>query len=191
MKVTVGSNKKIIFDKAPGDNVLSIALTGSEEESLPGRILNDITGNGIATCLFSNTLPKPFVVTSERTGISLFYKELDINKNAIIEHLTENSRVDPLAILESMRSRYARPIQDNIDIVRDYENISKRKSFLRNDKSVQKSLTSLLGGSFKSVGNQIFYQPRKERNRDKVAVPVYLASSATKSLFLIDLYSIH
>jgi predicted ATPase len=32
------------------------------------------------------------------------------------------------------------------------------------------------------------YMPRKERGRDKVAVPVYVASSSIKSLFLIDLY---
>ena len=85
----------------------------------------------IAECLFSGTLPKPFVVTSERTGIALFYKELDLTKNAILEHLTESDKPDPIELLNSMRSRYARPIQDNIDAVRDYESLIKRKNFIR------------------------------------------------------------
>jgi len=34
----------------------------------------------------------------------------------------------------------------------------------------------------------VMYMPKKERGRDKVAVPVYVASSSIKSLFLIDLY---
>lgn len=91
-----------------------------------------------------------------------------------------------------MRSRYAHPIQDNIDIIRDYDNLCKMKSFIREDKTTYKpvldALYELLGGSFKAVDKQVIYQPRKERNRDKIAVPVYIASSSIKSLFLIDLY---
>ena len=45
--------------------------------------------------------------TSERTGIALFYKELDISKNAIIEHITSGDKVNPIDLLNSMRSRYA------------------------------------------------------------------------------------
>lgn len=49
-------------------------------------------------------------------------------------------------------------------------------------------MQDLLGGSFKSIDKQVVYQPKKVRNRDKVSVPVYIASSSIKSLFLIDLY---
>ncbi len=187
-----GRSEKLIFDKAPGEHVLSIALQVEDDNKLPIRILNDVVSDAIANCLFSSTLPKPFVVTSERTGIALFYKELDVSKNAIIEHLTESDEVDPITILNSMRSRYARPIQDNITVIRDYENLSKRKSFIRSNKEEYKHilevLQDLLGGSFKSVDKQVFYQPKKERNREKVSIPVYIASSSIKSLFLIDLY---
>ncbi len=68
-------------------------------------------------------------MTSERTGIALFYKELDISKNAIIEHITSADKVNPIDLINSMRSRYAQPIHDNINVVREYENLCKRKSF--------------------------------------------------------------
>lgn len=190
--VRFGRSEALIFDKAPDDNMLSVALQVSGERNLPTRILNDVVSDAIADCLFASSLPKPFVVTSERTGISLFYKELDVSKNAIIEHLTESNELNPITILNSMRSRYARPIQDNITVIRDYENISKRKSFLRSNKGNYKpvldALQDLLGGSFKSVDKQVVYQPKKERGREKVSVPVYVASSSIKSLFLIDMY---
>lgn len=187
-----GRSETLIFDKAPNESVFSIALKVSGKNRLPIRILNDVVSDMIAECIFSTNLPKPFVVTSERTGISLFYKELDLSKNAIIENLTESDKIDPITILNSMRSRYAKPIQDNISTIRDYENISKRKSFLRqnrNDfKDVFDALQDLLGGTFKAVDKQVVYMPKKERNRDKVSLPVYISSSSIKSLFLIDLY---
>ncbi len=187
-----GQSETLLFDKAPNETILSIALQVTGKSKLPSRILDDVVGRAIAECLFAGTLPRPFVVTSERTGIALFYKELDISKNAILTHLSESDKPDPIALLNSMRSRYAHPIQDNIDVVRDYESLSKRKSFIRENKKefkpVLDALCDLLGGSFKSVEKQVLYHPKKERNRNKVIVPVYIASSSIKSLFLIDLY---
>lgn len=188
-----GNSRSLIFDKPPSESCLSIVLetTDVKVSKLPKRILSQIISDAIADCLLESALVKPFVVTSERTGIALFYKELDVNKNRIIEHLTESDDLDPFLLLESMRSRYAKPIQDNINVIRDYENINKQKSFIKKDKKykyVTDALQDLLGGSFKSIDKQVVYQPKKVRNRDKVSVPVYIASSSIKSLFLIDLY---
>lgn len=190
--VKFGQSETLIFDKSPNETTLSIAIQVSGKSKLPNRILDDVVSNVLSDCLFSSTLPKPFAVTSERTGIALFYKELDISKNAIIEHLTDSDRPDPIALLNSMRSRYARPIQDNIDTIRDYDNLSKLKCFIRDEKQDYKyvldAMQDLLGGIFKSVDKQVLYQPKKERSRNKVSIPVYIASSSIKSLFLIDLY---
>ena len=187
-----GQTEVLLFDKAPNESLLSVALQVTEKSKLPNRILEDVVGDAISQCLFAGTLPKPFVVTSKRTGIALFYKELDISKNAILHHLSETEKPDPMALLNSMRSRYAHPIQDNIDIVRDYESLCKRKSYIKEDRATYKpvldALYELLGGSFKAIDKQVLYYPRKERNRDKIIVPVYIASSSIKSLFLIDLY---
>lgn len=188
-----GNSRSLIFDKPPSENCLSIVLETTDKElsKLPKRILSRIISDAISDCLLSGAIVKPFVITSERTGIALFYKELDVNKNRIIEHLTESDDLDPFSLLESMRSRYAKPIQDNISVIRDYETINKQKSFIKRDKQykyVTDALQDLLGGSFKPVDKQVVYQPKKIRNRDRVSVPVYIASSSIKSLFLIDLY---
>jgi hypothetical protein len=190
--VKFGQSEALIFDKAPNETTLSVAFQVTGKSKLPLRIINNIVGDAIAECLFTDRLPQPFVITSERTGIVLFYIELDMSKNAILKQLSENEKHNPIALLNSMSSRYARPIHDNIDVVRDCSSLSKRKSFIQKNKQkyqpVLDTLQELLSGSFKTVGGQIFYQPREEHKRDKVIVPIYIASSAIKSLFLIDLY---
>ena len=189
--VNFGQSEQLSFYKAENETVLSITFQTKSGGRVPNQVLNDVISNHIADCLFTDLLPKPFAVTSERTGIALFYKELDISKNAIIEQITSGDEINPFELLNSMRSRYAQPIQDNIRVVRDYENLSKRKSFIREEsecKPIREALQDLMGGSYKAVDKQVMYMPKKERGRDKVAVPVYVASSSIKSLFLIDLY---
>ncbi|HHT00066.1 MAG TPA: hypothetical protein ENK73_04325, partial [Thiomicrospira sp.] len=176
-------------------SILNILLQTKNNQQLPQEIIRDIISERIAWHLCSSSLFEPFAITLERTGIALFYKELDINKYAILEQLSaleKQKNFDPFQLLSSMRSRYAEPIKDNIGIIRDYEQLSKRKSFLSKSKDLYKpifdELQALIGGSFKSIDGQVFYRPKKERNRDAVLVPVYLSSSSVKSLFLIDFY---
>lgn len=192
--VGFGNKETLRFDKQGKDQRLSIVLQieGKGKLQIPERILSKVISDSIVQILFDSILPKPFVVTSERTGISLFYKELDVSKNRIFKQLAASEDINPIDLLNSMRSRYAEPIDDNIKVIRDYEDLSKRKSFLKENKAKYKyvldALQDLLCGSFKSVNKQLIFSPKKERMREKVAVPVYLTSSSIKSLFLIDFY---
>ncbi|MGK7943248.1 MAG: hypothetical protein AB4058_02125, partial [Microcystaceae cyanobacterium] len=78
-KVKFGERETLIFDKASDSEQLSVALTLIDEIKVPSSILEEVINDAISTCLFSPILPNPFVITSERTGIALFYKELDLN----------------------------------------------------------------------------------------------------------------
>ena len=164
-----------------------------DDSGVPAHILSDIINQELAQCLLASCFERPFVLTSERTGISLFYKELDLSKNILVEHLASDKGINPFKLLNSMRSRYAEPIKDNIDIVRDADAIAKEKSFLKKDKNgaykpIFDTLKEITGGNFKITNDQVLYQPVKERNRKKTTLPIYLASSSIKSLFLLDLY---
>lgn len=192
-KIQFGSQEIIRLDKSENNPVLSIVLQLQEKNNkIPKDILRDIIAEQLAHCLFSQTLLQPFVVTSERTGIALFYKELDISKNAILQHLSDNEKINPIELFNSLRSRYAEPIKDNIDVIRDYDNLNKQKSYLNEDrkkyKAVYTALQGLIAGNFKTKNGQVLYRPRKERGKNEVFVPVYLASSSIKSLFLLDFY---
>lgn len=192
----VGKDTKLEGELDPDREIITLAYSSNEELKLPRRIISSIVNDIIFGAIMGEETPSPFVVTSERTGIALFYKDLDYNSNAIVSHLRDSEKIDPIKIIEAMRSRYAQPIQDNIDTVRDYDNISKRKSFFREAKEdykhVFEALNDLLGGgSFRSSNGQLAYSPRKKRNQPKLLVPLYIASSSIKSLFLIDVYVNH
>ena len=180
----------------PEAGTMTLAYSHDQRMRIPRQLLRRIVSDVIFDALLEEKIPSPFVVTSERTGVALFYKDLDVNSNAIVSHLRDSEKINPTKIIEAMRSRYAQPIQDNIDTVRDYDNISKRKSLLREAKDDYKyvfdALNDLLGGgTFRSSNGQLVYSPRKKRNQPKIVVPLYIASSSLKSLFLVDMYINH
>ncbi len=192
-RIKFGQGENLIFDKELNSQNLFIVMQVTENSEIPNRILETCISEVIVEYLFLDSLPEAFVVTSERTGISLFYKEMDVYKSAILDnYLGQDDKFNPVKFLNETMARYARPIQDNIDVIRDHERLSKHRSFIQENKKIYKPildiLTQLLGGNFKLVNGQVFYLPQKERNRSQVLVPFYLASSAIKSMFLLDLY---
>ena len=173
-----------------------MTITNSTEGlRYPSFAINRFVNDLILEALLAEVVPSPFVITSERTGVALFYKSLDFNNSAIISRLSAAEKTDEMKkTFEMMRSRFAQPIQDNISIVRDYSNIQKRKSFLLEAiddyQYVFDALNDLLGGgTFRPSGDEPTYYPEKDRST--VDVPMYLASASIKSLFLVDMYINH
>ncbi|MBO9424781.1 AAA family ATPase [Labrenzia sp. R4_1] len=197
-RATVRFSKEVelVAEVDPDAEILTIAYLHDEGSKLPRVFVRNIIRDLIWGALLEDKFPSPFVVTSERTGVSLFYKDLDYNTNAIISHLRDSDKIDPIKLIEARRSRYAQPIQDNIDAVRDYDNISKQKSYLRKDREKYKyvfdAMNELLGGGgFKSSNGQLAYRTKRKRKEPSVVVPLYIASSSIKSLFLVDMYINH
>lgn len=196
VSIKVSKETKLEGEIDPETGILTLAYSHDEELKIPRRILSNIISDVIFSALLDDVVPSPFIVTSERTGVALFYKDLDYNTNAIISHLRDSDKIDPIKLIEARRSRYARPIQDNIDSVRDYDNISKRKSYLREAREEYKyvfdALNDLLGGgTFRSSNGQLAFSLRKKPKKSKIIVPLYIASSSVKSLFLVDMYINH
>ena len=194
-QISVRLNDKFMLEGEfdPKTGIMTIAHSHGEAITLPSRVISSVVKKFILDTLLDEAVPSPFVVTSERTGVALFYKDLDYSSNAIISELRATKKIDALKMIEAMRSQYAQPIQDNIDTVRDYNNIRKRKSFLREAKDdyqfVFDALTDLLGGgTFRPSGDQPTFSPK---DQSTCTVPMYLASSSIKSLFLVDMYINH
>ncbi|MGS0099007.1 AAA family ATPase, partial [Escherichia coli] len=152
-----------------------------------------ITSNLILKNIFKG-LSRPFVITSERTGISLFYKEMDSHRSSLLNHwITSKSSMS--TPINKKLSAYSTPISDNINIIRQYESLTKRKSFLyskrskRSNRLMTETLESMLSGSFKHANGETIFT-KKEDDKD-VSIPMSISSSSVKSLFLLDLYIKH
>ena len=130
--------------------------------------------------------PEAFILSAERFGISLFYKELDFTKNRLVEELqklSDKKEFNPFVFLERESARYAQPIKDNIDFTRDLARIQKRKSELQTDKF--HSIDRIMDGYYKLKNDEIRFISKK-RIAGRFDIPLHLASSSARGVS--DLY---
>lgn len=145
----------------------------------------------ITRCILKIEENNSFIVTSERTGIELFYKEIDRNRSNIAESMSlknKNNRLNKEIIkniISESVSDYSSPISDNIKSIRD--GYSAKSGDLTNSNNFQhiiESLKKISKGSFlrNDIGNTVFIA------NNKIEIPLPIASSSIKSISLIDLY---
>ena len=134
--------------------------------------------------------PQPFILSAERFGISLFYKELDFRRSQLVDMLqkmgndSNRDSQSPFDLIDKTTSRYAQPIKDNIDYTRSIYDIQKERSPLANDKFFD-DIESLMGGYYEASEDAIFFRAETEGKR-KFDIPLHLASSSARGL--ADLY---
>ena len=178
-----------------GDKVFSIEYNGTEINmacSDPEEDSNDEFWLSILYLRFllHDVFKDPFVLSAERFGISLFYKELDFTKNRLVDLLQKmgddksSESLSPFDLIEGTTSRYALPIKDNIDYTRDISNIQKERSHLYGDKLFD-GIKDMMEGYYKSSNDEVRFisKARKERSFN---MPLHRTSSSVRGLS--DLY---
>lgn len=134
-------------------------------------------------------LPEPFILSAERFGISLFYKELDFTKNKLVEMLQElgdqrSRRVDmPFLIVDRVASRYAMPVKDNIDYTRSIPDLRNRVKV--ESESLDNEIKELMQGYYTANDGDIRFRSKARKGRT-FDIPLHLASSSARGLS--DLY---
>ena len=134
--------------------------------------------------------PHPFILSAERLGISLFYKELDFTKNQLVDLLQKmgdhenRDRVSPFLLIDRTTSRYTLPIKDNIDYTRSISDFRRQKSSIYEDKLFN-DIKDMMNGYYKSSGDDIEFRSKARGNR-KFIIPLHIASSSARGLS--DLY---
>ena len=132
----------------------------------------------------------PFVLSAERFGISLFYKELDFRKSQVVDLLQKygdgKGKDDdfPFVLLDKNVSRYARPVKDNIDYTRSIPDLRKLKSEIHDD-GFFRDVRRLMNGYYTASGDEIEFRSAARGDR-RFAIPLHLASSSARGLS--DLY---
>ncbi len=191
LETTMTSSKKDVLQmrKSEDSDILEISILNTKKQ-LPRFILEQAINKALGEIYFNKYFKNPFIITSERTGISLFYKELDINKNVMVEHIINNkgNDINPFQMFEDAISRYAMPVKHNIDYTRELgEGVSKQKSFLHGDREITKYFSDILQGSYKVVNKEVYFITKKNKKQ----IPMYFSSSATKSLIELYFYIKH
>ena len=140
--------------------------------------------------LFPELSSDPFVLSAERFGISLFYKELDFTKNRLVDLLQkigdskDADRHFPFFLIDQNVSRYALPIKDNIDYTRSLSDLRKQRSEIHDDRLFD-DIKTLMGGYYAASSDTIEFRSIARGER-RFAIPLHLASSSARGLS--DLY---
>lgn len=135
------------------------------------------------------------IISAERFGISLFYKELDFTKNQLVEMLQklrdeDYSSDDSLyLVVDRVSSRYALPIKHNIHFTRSITQIKGEESALHDQKLFER-IEQLLNGCYSASDDEIRFKSKSHRkSRFRVSgfdIPLHRASSSARGLS--DLY---
>ena len=147
----------------------------------------------LAEVLFPDRI-EPFILSAERFGISLFYKELDFTKNRLVELLQqlgdekERRGDSPFLVVDRFASRYALPVKDNIDFTRNLPNQRGQLGDLGGEK-LQDDIKDMIGGYYRVADDEIRFQS-KARNRP-FNIPLHLASSSARGLSDMYFYLRH
>ena len=140
--------------------------------------------------IMQDLFPTPFVLTAERFGICLFFRELDFTKNQIVNLLQEyasegrQEQSRPLLIVDRATSRYAMPIKDNIDFTRDIPDLP-RETTLLGEQKLFDNIKELMSGYYSNATDEIRFIS-KARKEGRFNIPLHLASSSARGL--VDLY---
>ena len=132
----------------------------------------------------------PFILSAERFGISLFYRELDFTKNQLVDMLQrmgddkERSRLSPYLLIDSSTSRYALPIKDNIDYTRNIPDLKNERSEISESKLFD-VVKDMMDGYYTSSESDIRFVSKARKSRI-FNIPLHLASSSARGLS--DLY---
>ena len=186
--------KIVIWTESKGNKLIwTLAVDGQKAKSL-AVLTTRIASASFFDMALQNMLSQwinPIAITSERTGISLFYKELDSTRSALVDLLVDktlpSNKYQLWEQLDKSISKYALPIKTNISTIRDVGEY-KNSSFLWKNKEqygvLFKLWEQLINGQFDITKDSISFS----QDQGRIEVPLHLSSSASKSLFLFEIY---
>lgn len=172
LHLSAGSQTKEILNifKDQNSTLLDVALLVEDKNLLPHpTVVKKFLNRGLIEALLGDYFAHPFMITSERTGITLFHKELDTRE-------------------VNSFSRYAHSVKDDIEFVRDIVDVyNKQKSpLIKEHPGLAECLKDIVGGEYLVKNNQIFFSFIK--NHQNYQIPLSNGSATVTSQVELNFY---
>ena len=132
---------------------------------------------------------EPVVLSAERFGISLFYREIDSSRSQVLRELQTGTDTEGMSaaelrqLLDRSTSRYALAVHDNISYTRNIPNVVSNKGELLSSRLFD-DIRDMMGGRFVSEGDGTLFVGTSHPGRFRI--PLHHASSSARGL--ADLY---
>ncbi len=179
----------LIFSKDQGSAELTLTLSMEKEEKreIDTTVVRNAINVIIKNAPFFDSVPRPFIFSSERTGVSIFRKVLDYAHSRLLgEVVGTGNNIDEYQLLSKVYQSYPSPIGENVDFSRRLEDIAKNKSFISKEHpKILEDFADIIGGEYNITQNgQLYYTPKDT----KLKLTMDQSSSAVRSLLDIGFY---
>ncbi|MDE2888945.1 MAG: AAA family ATPase [Gemmatimonadota bacterium] len=190
------SNGKRIYETIRSDGaILSLNYDGEKaslyiEEGKQPYLRSDIDealSHLYLRFLFPEIPSETFILSSERFGISLFYRELDFTKNQLVDLLQKMGddkawgRSSRFMFIDGATSRYALPIKHNIDYTRSIPDLRAKESELHAHK-LHDGIKDMMGGYYRASEEEIRFISKARGKGRSFNIPLHNASSSARGL---------
>jgi len=179
-----------ISKKADSQDVTVTLLVEKAKVSIPKEIIGMIIGEAMKDIVFGNLFPSPFIASGERTGATIFRKELNFARDRLMEEMgsrkSKNNRID---LFSQAYTNYALPVSNNVDFACQLEEWAKNESFIAKDyPDILNDFSCIIGGEYIVTKNyELYYVPKGKR----VKLTMDASSSAVRSLLDVGFYLRH
>ena len=187
------SSQKPATITAKFDQDAVIISLNESERMLDARWVDRI----LQSYILSAGVPHPFIFPAERFGISLFYKELDLFKNQLVDELQKLSEKERRKTaqgearfyrLVDRAARYASPIRDCINYVRGLEFADSKDGDFP---ELTKIICQMMGGKYRMQRNGDIRFVSTGRGKNRFDIPLHMASSSARGLSALFFYLTH
>ncbi len=188
-RLTIGNNNKIICEISKEVNTYNLKIV-IFDSTLPNNIYLDFISDVFLKYFFPKLNNDTFILPAERTGLNLFYQELNSTRNALINSLQKN-KINPLDVLQNMMvSSYPQPIADYIEFLNKTTTLKKHKSELKdlNEKLHNKILKGKYHIDKDGAISFLPYKTYFKGDNYQKKIELHLSSSTVKTFFSLEFY---
>ena len=167
--------------------LFTLAVEGKKGRTIDSTVAEETISFTVGNIIFSNSFPRPFISSAERTGVAIFRKELNFARNRLVEKMGQaDQKADLRELLFKAYQSYPSPVEDNVDFTRQLEDIAKRKSFIAKEHpEILDDFTNIVGGTYVITQNdQLYYTPKGTR----LKLTMVESSSSARSLLDLSFY---
>jgi hypothetical protein len=166
-------------------------LVEQEKLTIPTYVLESIIADALKDIIFNQLFPRPFIASTERTGIAIFRRDLNFARDYIFAEMDQAvQNIDPIEFLHKKYGDYPLPINTNLDFISKLETIFKKSSFIaQNHPDVLADFADIIGGEYTVTRNDELYFVPKNGKRIKLSIGE--SSSAVRSLLDMGFYLRH
>ena len=172
------------YSKHKDNEILTVTIEiKKEERKIDPYFARIIVELIILRAFFSDSLPRPFICSVERTGTDIFHKELSFARDRLLKEMSQAGKnMNPRELLSTAYQNYPWPVRDNVDFSRQLEDIAKNKSFITKEHpEILEDFTNIVGGTYAITSNdQLYYIPKGTR-------PLTMVESSSSARALLNL----